>query len=246
MSQNDVSNLSDTIIPRSDQLNADSLLSGDLTIMVTGVSRGNAEQPVTIHYQDDNGMPYKPCKSMRKVLIFAWGDDGREWIGKSMTLFNNPEVKWGGVKVGGIRISHMSHIQSDIAISLAATKGKKETHVIKKLVVQNRQQRPAPEQNADKKTVDQHKADLKAEAAKGMDSLKAAWAQVPKAAKTAIDPNGCPDEYKTIAKKADEPPPVVEPEPEKTNSHEISNTHQTKQQEPDSDLNPPPADDFDF
>lgn len=236
MSQNDVSNLSDTIIPRSDQLNADSLLSGALTIMVTGVSRGNAEQPVTIHYQDDNGMPYKPCKSMRKVLIFAWGDDGREWIGKSMTLFNNPEVKWGGVKVGGIRISHMSHIQSDIAISLAATKGKKETHVIKKLVAQNKQQqKPAPDQNADKKTVDQHKADLKAEAAKGMEALKAAWAKVPKPIKTAIDPNGCPDEYKTIAKKADEPPLVVEPEPEPQ-----------PEPEPVSELNPPPADDFDF
>lgn len=235
MSQSDISNLSDTIIPRSDQLNADSLLSGDLTIMVTGVSRGNAEQPVTIHYQDDNGMPYKPCKSMRKVLIFAWGDDGREWIGKSMTLFNNPEVKWGGVKVGGIRISHMSHIQSDIAISLAATKGKKETHVIKKLVVQNRQQQPAPEQSVDAKEINKHKAELKAEAAKGMEALKAAWAKVPKPIKTAIDSNGCPDEYKTIAKKADEPPPVVEPEPEPQ-----------PEQEPVSELNPPPADDFDF
>lgn len=129
----DVSNLSDTIVPRSDQLNSESLLGGPITITVTGVKRGTDEQPVILNYQGDDGRPYKPCKSMRKVLIFAWGDDGREWIGRSMTLFNNPDVKFGGVKVGGIRISHLSHIERDIAMSLTATKGKKESYTIKKL-----------------------------------------------------------------------------------------------------------------
>lgn len=129
----DVSNLSDTIVPRSDQLNSESLLGGPMTITVTEVRRGTDEQPVVLHYQGDDGRPYKPCKTCRKVLIFAWGDDGREWIGRSMTLFNNPDVKFGGVKVGGIRISHLSHIERDIAMSLTATKGKKESYTIKKL-----------------------------------------------------------------------------------------------------------------
>lgn len=129
----DISNLSDTIIPKSDQLNSEQLLGGSITVTVTDVRRGTDDQPVVINYKNDNGRPFKPCKSMRKVLIFAWGDDGREWIGKSMTLFNNPEVKFGGVKVGGIRISHLSDIERDIALSLTATKGKKEAFVIKKL-----------------------------------------------------------------------------------------------------------------
>jgi hypothetical protein len=209
MSHNDISNLSDTIVPKSDQLNADSLLSGPLTIMVTGVSRGNAEQPVTIHYADDNGMPYKPCKSMRKVLIFAWGDDGREWIGKSMTLYNNPDVKWGGVKVGGIRISHLSHIKSDIAISLASTKGKKESHTIKLLQVKKAAPaKPAAEQAPSAPDTSKHLADLKAAARQGMAALQAAWKQVPKAAKEAISPTGCPDDLKRIAKAADQPAPA--------------------------------------
>lgn len=129
----DVSNLRDTIIPKSDQLNAEQLLAGPITITVTDVRRGSDDQPVTIHYEGDQGRPYKPCKSMRKVLIFAWGDDGREWVGKSMTLYNDPDVKWGGVKVGGIRISHLSDVERDISLALTATKGKKEAYVIRKL-----------------------------------------------------------------------------------------------------------------
>lgn len=67
-------NLADTIIPKSDQLNADDLITGSLTVKVTAV-KGSSEpqQPVSIHYEGDNGKPYKPCKSMRRVLVSAWG-----------------------------------------------------------------------------------------------------------------------------------------------------------------------------
>ena len=67
---NDVTNLRDTIIAKSDQLNADDIIGTGITITVTAVKRGDsAEQPVVIHYQGDNGRPYKPCKTMRRVLI---------------------------------------------------------------------------------------------------------------------------------------------------------------------------------
>ena len=136
----DISNLSDTIVPKSDQLNADQLLGGSMTITVTEVRRGQSDdQPVIVHYEGDEGRPYKPCKTMRKVMIFAWGDDGHAWVGRSMTLYNDPEVKFGGVKVGGIRISHMSHIERDIALSLTSTKGKKQGYTVHKLEIQPRQ-----------------------------------------------------------------------------------------------------------
>jgi hypothetical protein len=131
----DVSNLRDTIVPKSDQLNSEQLMAGPMTITVTAVRRGSDEQPIIVHYEGDDGRPYKPCKTMRKALIFAWGDDGRQWVGKSMTLFCDPEVKFGGVKVGGIRISHLSHVERDLALALTATKGRKETHLIRKLEV---------------------------------------------------------------------------------------------------------------
>ncbi len=130
----DVSDLRATIIPRSDQTNAEELLTGPKTITVTEVRVSTSpEQPVVIHYEGDNGRPYKPCKTSRKVLILAWGEDGRQWVGKSMTLYCDPSVKFGGDAVGGIRISHLSDIPRDIAVSLTATRGKKAQHVIKRL-----------------------------------------------------------------------------------------------------------------
>lgn len=129
----DITDLRGTIVPKSDQLNAEQLLGGDMTITVTDVRMGNDEQPVIIHYHNDNGRPFKPSKTVRKILIFAWGEDGRNWIGKSMTLFNDQSVRFGGMTVGGIRVSHLSDIDREIAISLTATKGKKAQHTIQVL-----------------------------------------------------------------------------------------------------------------
>lgn len=191
----DIANLSDTIVPKSDQLNAEQLLGGPITVTVTGVTRGNDDQPVIISYEGDNGRPYKPCKTCRKVLIFAWGDDGREWIGKSMTLYNNPDVKFGGVKVGGIRISHLSDIQADIAISLTATKGKKEQAIIKRLAQQPAQ--PAV-------SLDEHADALQEAANLGMTALQAAWKKTPANVRKAFNADGsCPSNLKAIAQRAD-------------------------------------------
>lgn len=129
----DVQDLRATIVPKSDQLNAEQLMLGDLTVTVSDVRIGSDDQPVIVHYDGDDGRPYKPCKTMRKVLIFAWGEDGTQWVGKAMTLYNDPAVRFGGLSVGGIRISHLSHIEREIALSLTATKGKKAAHTIKPL-----------------------------------------------------------------------------------------------------------------
>lgn len=129
-----VEDLRPTIIPKSDQLNAEQLLGGPMTITVTEVRLGSGEeQPVVVHYAGENGRPYKPCKTCRKVLIHAWGPDGRQWPGRSMTLYNDPSVKFGGEDVGGIRISHMSDIERDIKVSLTTTRGKKAKYEVKRL-----------------------------------------------------------------------------------------------------------------
>lgn len=129
--QTDVSDLRSTIVPKSDQLNAEQLLSGEMVITVRDVRAGSGDdQPISIHYDDDNGRPYKPCKTMRKLLIFAWGPDGRRWVGRSMTLYNDKAVRFGGETVGGIRISHLTDIDRELKVSLTATKGKKALHTI--------------------------------------------------------------------------------------------------------------------
>lgn len=132
---NDVTDLSGTIVPKSDQANADELLSGPRTITVSRVTRGSTdEQPVSIFFHGEEKRPFKPCKTMRKLIMLAWGKDGTKWVGRSMTIYNDPNVTYGGNKVGGIRISHMTDIKPQgIEANLNATKGRKATHTVKLL-----------------------------------------------------------------------------------------------------------------
>jgi hypothetical protein len=124
----EVIDISHTIVPKSDQLNADQLIASPLTITVTRVTAraGSDDQPVSIFYEGDKGRPYKPCLTMRKLLAFAWSENAATWIGRAMTLYHEPTVTWGGAEVGGIRISHMSDIERNIKVSLAKSKAKKE------------------------------------------------------------------------------------------------------------------------
>lgn len=133
-----------TLTPKSTQLNADDLIAGPLTITVRGVSPGTPEQPVVIKFEGDEGRPFLPCKSMRRLLAHAWGTDGREWVGRSMTLYHDPSVVFGGIKVGGIRISHLSHIDRELEVALTVTKGKKALYRVRPLRARNGQSAPSP------------------------------------------------------------------------------------------------------
>lgn len=127
--------MSHTIIAKSDQLNADDLVGGPRTITITRVTgnEGNAEQPVNVFFEGDNGRPFRPCKTVRRVMVSAWGKEAAQYTGRSMTIYNDPKVKWGGMLVGGIRISHMSHIDREMQMVFQETKGKKTPIVVKPL-----------------------------------------------------------------------------------------------------------------
>jgi len=122
-----------SIVPKSDQLNAEDLLGGPITVTVTDVKQGTAEQPLAIII-DGERQPYKPCKTMRKVLVYCWSDQAANWIGKRLTLYADPDVKWAGVAVGGIRISHLSGIESQVMLMLSETKGKRKPITVKPLL----------------------------------------------------------------------------------------------------------------
>jgi hypothetical protein len=122
-----------TIKPKSDQLNADDLIGGPVTIRITGVSVGEGDQPVSISFEGDGGKPFKPGKSMRRVLVNLWGPDGETYVGRSLTLYRDEQVLFGGVEVGGIRISHMSHLQREMTMALTATKAKRKPFTVKPL-----------------------------------------------------------------------------------------------------------------
>lgn len=126
--------LTDTIVPKSDQLNAEDLLAGPRTFTVKEVRRGgSSEQPVDIHLVEFPGRPFRPSKTVRRILVAAWGKEGDDYAGRRMTLYRDPDVKFGGQDVGGIRVSHLSNLPKPLTLALAVTKGKRSKYVVQPL-----------------------------------------------------------------------------------------------------------------
>lgn len=126
--------LSKTIIPKSDQLNADDLISGSKTIKIRDIKGGSDEaQPVSIYFYGDNNKPFKPCKSMRRVLVQLWGSESTLFHGRRLTIYRDDSVKWAGVEIGGIRISHASHIPSDMRVLVTTAKNNRKPMTIEAL-----------------------------------------------------------------------------------------------------------------
>jgi len=116
---------------KSDQLNADDLISTDLLIKIRDVKVDlKAEQSGVIYYEGDNGKPYKPCKSMRRVIELKWGSNPAEFIGRYMVLERDPSVKWAGEEVGGIRIKAMSHMKDDERFMLTYSRNVKRPYKV--------------------------------------------------------------------------------------------------------------------
>lgn len=122
-----------SIQPRSDQINGDDLLAGPMTVTIEDVRQGNAEQPVNVVLTETPGRPYKPSKSMRRVMVAAWGKETSAYVGQRLTLYRNPKIRFGGEEVGGIEISHMSGLDKPLKVSLTAARGKKRLHTVQPL-----------------------------------------------------------------------------------------------------------------
>jgi hypothetical protein len=126
--------LTPTIVPKSDQLNADDLLAGPVTVTVVEVTKGTAEQPVNVVTKEFGPKrPYKPAKSMRRVMVEAWGKDSTAYAGRQLTLFRDPNVLFGGEAVGGIRIRAMSHLDKPLEVALTVSRGKRKPFVVQPL-----------------------------------------------------------------------------------------------------------------
>jgi hypothetical protein len=125
--------LTESIAPKSDQLNAEDLLTGPRTFTIEKVSAGNPEQPVNVHLVELPGRPYRPSKSMRRILVSAWGKDSSVYTGRRLTLYRDPEVTFGRDKVGGIKISHLSHIEKRMTVALTVTRGKRAMTAVEPL-----------------------------------------------------------------------------------------------------------------
>ena len=131
--------ISPHIVAKSDQLNADDLVGGPITVRIERVSRGDSDQPVAVHLSGGH-QPWKPCKTMLRVMASAWGTRTGVWVGRSVRLFRDPSVLWAGKEVGGIRIEALSHIEGPLRLNLAESKRSKKWQEIGRLTPQDAEQ----------------------------------------------------------------------------------------------------------
>lgn len=125
--------LTKTVEPNSAQVNAEDFLSGPQTFTITGVGAGTSEQPVFVHLAELPQRTYRPSKSMRRVLVAGWGKEADAYVGRRLTLYRDPDVKFGGSAVGGIKISHMSDLGAPLKVALTVTRGKRALTTVQPL-----------------------------------------------------------------------------------------------------------------
>ncbi|GGO86710.1 hypothetical protein GCM10011584_09690 [Nocardioides phosphati] len=121
--------ISTSLAPRSDQINADDLVAGPMTVTIRKVVGGKAEQPFDFLLEETD-RAFRPAVTMRRLIAAAWGTDGDQYVGRRLTLYRDPTIRFGKDVVGGIRISHMSHIDKRIEIKLQVTRGKRDTFAV--------------------------------------------------------------------------------------------------------------------
>jgi len=142
--------ITESLAPTSDQLDAIELVAGPRTFVVESVIAGSNEQPVQVRLA---GFPrvWRPSKGMRRVLAAGWGVDASKWAGRSVTLFFDPSVTFGKDTPGGTRIAAMSDIPGNkrLRVPLLISRGKSAMFTVEPLTDadENRSQ-PTAEQVA--------------------------------------------------------------------------------------------------
>jgi len=119
-----------TIEKNTDQLNFEDFLGGVTRVVtVAGVTKGRKEAQYDIAIEGDDRY-WRPPPTVLKQLVAAWGDETVEWVGRRAMLYGDPNVMMARQKVGGIRVSHLSHIAAPVTENLSVTRGKRKPHTV--------------------------------------------------------------------------------------------------------------------
>lgn len=114
--------ITDALAPNSDQLDAIELVT-PRTFTIAAGSRLAMRDGKTVAEIAFEGFPrvWRPSKGMLDVLARCWGADAKQWVGRSVTLYNDPDVMFGKDRVGGVRVSHLSHIDGVQTVNIRAS-----------------------------------------------------------------------------------------------------------------------------
>ena len=124
-----------TAEPRSDQINSDDFIGSAQTYTIANVRVGSAEQKYDIELAEIKDKAWRPPLTMLRLLMHAWGDESDDWSGRRVTLYRDESVRFGSDAVGGIRISHMSHLPGGkpLTVKLTKTRGRKQNYTVEPL-----------------------------------------------------------------------------------------------------------------
>lgn len=159
-----MNDMSQTIVAKSDQINAADLIGSDRTVTIKEVRiKAGEDQPVTILIEGDR-KAFRPCLGVRRLMVRVWGPDASKYIGESMTLFCDPKVTWAGKEEGGIRVSNMTGLDEEIIEYMRISRTATKPYKIRPLAMGQQQTGL---------TINQARADMLA--ADTLDALKVVW-----------------------------------------------------------------------
>ena len=111
-------------------LSAPDLPTAGVTVRIVGASVEAIEDPKTKQLRDrlvvhlDGRKPWLPCRTTAGCLGALWGERTGGWVGREVTLRQDPTVRVGAKVVGGIRVLGAPHLDEplDVVVSLGARK----------------------------------------------------------------------------------------------------------------------------
>lgn len=128
-----MTDISETLIPNSAQLDNIELADGPRTFTVERVVvKPGADQPVDVYFVEFP-RPWRPGKNQRRVLGYCWTNESSTWPGKRVTLFRDPDVTFGRDVPGGTRISHLSGITKATNVPVLLSQGRMGTYKVEPL-----------------------------------------------------------------------------------------------------------------
>ena len=131
---------------KTDQLNAEDLLTGPIVVQLEDVRTNDSDQPVTVKISGGH-RPWKPNLTMRRLLTrVTKTGDASQWIGRWVELGRDPEVTWAGEAVGGIVLQAMSGLDRPQTHSLPLSKKARKSWTV--LPLKPPSQRQAPDLDA--------------------------------------------------------------------------------------------------
>ena len=141
--------MTESLAAKSDQLNAADL-AAPITVTIKEVRHVPGQQPFHFYLEGMPGRPYKPSKGMRRIIVACWGPKTGPYVGRQMTLFKEPTVIYAGEEIGGIRVSHLSHIEKPVKTSLTLNQKQRTAYTVHPLTEAAPPAEPSPEDRASK------------------------------------------------------------------------------------------------